>query len=116
MKQFKDGDTIQADIHLDWGITLTDQTIRCSDFDAWECSTKRKTVKVTPDEIVKGNAAKAYVNNLVKDHTFYIIPAKQQRDVYGRILGVIIVSSNKGENVHLLSALMEERQHVRPGK
>lgn len=85
-----DGDTIKADIHLGLGVVLNDETLRASDYDAWESSYRRrsKDVTITPEEVEKGKLAKIFLAGFLPNHEAYIeLHEKQTRDVYGRILG-----------------------------
>src|SRR3972149_8862518 len=81
-----DGDTFtQADIILDdsalnivmpqkMQIRLTHESIRFENFDAWEATTTRKTVKITPEELIKGTKAKNDLKQLcLKGTTVYIL-------------------------------------------
>lgn len=79
-----DGDTFVADVYLGFKVILTKQTIRIKDFDAWEISTGRRTVKVTPDEIKRGLAARDYLLNLLKTSTLKITDGNY--DIYNRIV------------------------------
>lgn len=79
-----DADTILADIHLGFNVVLTHQTIRLKDFDAWEISTGRKTVKVTKEEIAKGLQARDYVINMLKTTAFKVSDGKY--DIYNRVV------------------------------
>lgn len=79
-----DGDTLTADVKLGFNVVLTHQTIRFKDFDAWEISTGRRTVKVTPEETQKGIKARDFVVNLLKKSQFKITDGKY--DIYNRIV------------------------------
>lgn len=107
-----DGDTIEADIKLPWQITLRGQHIRCSDYDAWESSKRRRSVKVTDVEVERGKAAAAFLLELATRHTFFIMPDKEPRDNYGRILGTLHYYQNGGNKVSL-SRIMTGHGHVR---
>lgn len=82
--EIHDGDTLTADVKLGFNVILTHQTIRFKDFDAWEISTGRRTVKVTPEEIQKGLQARDFVVNLLKKTQFKITDGKY--DIYNRIV------------------------------
>jgi len=79
-----DADTFTADVYLGFKVILTKQTIRVKDFDAWEISNGRRTVKVTSDEIKKGLEARDYVLDLLKKSTFKITDGNY--DIYNRIV------------------------------
>lgn len=82
--EIHDADTLLADIHLGFNVVLTHQTIRIKDFDAWEVSTSRRTVKVTKEEIVKGLQARDYVINMLKNTAFKVSDGKY--DIYNRVV------------------------------
>lgn len=113
VRRVKDGDTIVADIHLPFDITLRKQDIRCNDYDAWESSRARRSVEVTDAEIERGKAAAADLRRLLASaDTVWISPDEDDaRDVYGRILGGIAVE--KGGKRFSLAAWMKERGHLR---
>ena len=79
-----DADTFTADVYLGFKVILTKQAIRVKDFDAWEISNGRRTVKVTSDEIKKGLEARDYVLDLLKKSTFKITDGNY--DIYNRIV------------------------------
>lgn len=88
-----DGDTIRGDVVLPFGITLRDQTIRALEYDAWESSRARRTVKITDEELAKGREAKAQFAKLVASGRVFVEPGRQERDPYGRLLARVWVHS-----------------------
>lgn len=89
-----DGDTITlATVHLDFGVALTDQSIRLAGFDAPEVSRIRRTVEVTPEEIQRGIAARDALRGLLAAYpgSIYLRPVDGGRGVYGRLVGYLIV-------------------------
>lgn len=99
-----DGDTIKADVHLPYGVTLSQETIRASDYDAWESRRIRRSVgEITDAELANGKRSKAalqaYADDLKNpltllppvDHTTAPeLPGNHRvewRDNYGRLLG-----------------------------
>jgi hypothetical protein len=108
-----DGDTVDGDITLGWGVTLTNQRVRCSDFDAWEKSKRRSSVDVTDAEVVRGKAATAFLTAFVRGKSFMLSPdtAGQDRDNYGRILGRVLLRD--GGDVKPLADIMRLNGHVR---
>lgn len=108
----KDGDTYVCNIHLDFDIVLKDQIIRCSDYDAWEISNKRKTIDYDPNEFVKGQKAKTdLINYLAKSSVVEItVDSKRLRDTYGRILAVTYIDGK------LLRDYMYSEKDLRPSK
>ena len=93
-----DGDTIRADVRLPYSITLEDREIRAADYDAAESSRRRKTVKVTDEEIVRGKAATAALKELLarEPRLFVQPPTGKGQDVYGRLLGTFYVWRRDG--------------------
>ena len=82
-----DGDTIEADVVLPWGVTLREQNIRAAGFDAWETSRRRKSVNLVPDEVERGKRAEAALAALLETGRLYLLPdTNEPRDAYGRIL------------------------------
>jgi hypothetical protein len=109
--QIVDGDTVVADVLMPWSVTLRKQVIRANDYDAWEASTARKTVNVTPAEIVKGKAAKADLAALVGRASSVVVVPSEKREAYGRRLGSLkVVAGGKSVNV---ADFMRERGHCR---
>lgn len=93
-----DGDTIHADLLLPYGIVLEKQTIRASDYDAWESRKIRRSVGPISDaEIARGKRAKEHLQRLVSDGPIYLeAPGKneEQRDSYGRLLGKFMLNGS----------------------
>ena len=103
-----DGDTIHVEVlHLGFGVALTNETIRAADFDAWEASKRRRSVKVTDEEVIKGKAASKDLHAWLNHGKFEIQPVGPTRDRYGRLLGKWYIN---GVSV---AELMNEHGHVR---
>jgi endonuclease YncB( thermonuclease family) len=78
-----DGDTLEADVFLPFGIGLFDQRIRVLGVDTWEVSGEEKP---------KGLIAKEYTDSFTKSGTVWIAPVgKRQRDNFGRLLAKVYV-------------------------
>ena len=109
-----DGDTLDAVINLGWHVSLTSR-IRCSDYDSWEKSKRRRSVTVTDDEVAKGKAATEFLTAFLQDREAWLGPdtAGQDRDNYGRILGRVFVRTDAGA-VESLAAIMRRLGHLRP--
>lgn len=108
-----DGDTIQANIHLGWDVSLANKHIRCLDYDAWETSKRRKNKVITDEEIKKGFAAKADLQQLLqKAQKVYIEPGPDFYDNYGRVLGRLFVVYPDGR-VTEVSQYMKDAGHQR---
>jgi len=103
-----DADTIDADIMLPLGVTLTGTRIRLSDFDAWESSKRRRSVTVTDEEVVKGKQATVLLEKLVQDsERSALLLAEGDRDVYGRVLGRMVVYKDDGSKVFVADFMAE---------
>jgi hypothetical protein len=108
-----DADTIDADIMLPLGVTLTATRIRLSDFDAWESSRRRRTVTITDEELVKGKHAAKLLGMLVKSsQRSVLLLAEGDRDVYGRVLGRMVVYDADGQRV-FVADFMDEHGMLR---
>lgn len=97
-----DGDTIEADILFPLGVTLRGEYIRFSDYDAWESSKRRRSIKVTDAEVVKGKKATALLIDLIEDKMLVLMLAQGERDNYGRILGRAAVYADDGSRTELI--------------
>lgn len=89
-----DGDTLEAELlHLPYGLALTDVTLRMADYDAWESSKRRTSVKVTDEEVKRGRRATEELTALLNEHEFRVLPSDEgdARDVYGRLLVIVEV-------------------------
>ena len=105
-----DGDTVEGTIELGFGVQLASQSIRCLGYDAWESSKRRRSVKVTDEEVVKGKLASKYMEDLVKGPV-WVVPGKRERDNYGRVRGELYVLVD-GKPVGVAD-LMEYNGHTR---
>lgn len=82
-----DADTLSDGvIRLPFGSAVAGRKIR-ADYDAWEVTRARGTVKVTPEEIELGKKATADLRELLRDGTLYVcpIPPKEDIDPYDRV-------------------------------
>jgi hypothetical protein len=96
--QVHDADTL-ADgvIRLPFGAAIAGRSIR-ADFDAWEITKGRQTVKVTDEEIAKGKAARDALVELLRTSTLYVseLPKGADVDPYDRIDSVWWLRSADG--------------------
>lgn len=108
----KDGDTFICTIVLPFDATLLNQTVRCSDYDAWESHVQRKTITYDKDEIARGLKAKKDLEEYIRSAKLIQveIPDKKYRDVYGRLLLIVYVDGK------LLKDYMREVGALRPSK
>lgn len=107
-----DGDTITATIELPWDISIRNQSIRALGFDAFESTYYRKSVKITPAEIVKGKLAKEELINLLNTGDLYVAPGSESRDNYGRILAFLIIKNSDGSTIKV-DRYMVDKGHDR---
>ena len=106
-----DGDTLEADIDLPMRVTLRQEMIRCTDYDAWESSKRRRSVNVTDEEVVKGKAATEALKSLIASGQLMVQLEEDDRDVYGRILARLFVARNN--NLLSVADWMEANNHTR---
>ena len=109
-----DGDTLEADIDLPMRVTLRQEMIRCTDYDAWESSKRRRSVNVTDEEVVKGKAATEALKSLIASGQLMVQLEEDDRDVYGRILARLFVARNN--NLLSVADWMESNNHIRREK
>tara|TARA_R110002012_G_C11636357_1_gene610228 strand:- start:1142 stop:1612 length:471 start_codon:yes stop_codon:yes gene_type:complete len=104
-----DGDTVDVDIDLGFGITLTDERVRIMGIDTPESRTRDKVEKVF------GKAAKQALLDMLGKTS--ILKTQINRDgedmkgKFGRILGDFIVDRN-GEECSVVKALVEDGHAV----
>ena len=106
-----DGDTIEADIELGWGVWLRGQSVRLLDYDAWEMSKRRQSVEVTDREVAKGQAAHRDLSALLASGPVYLSPGPEARDPFGRPLAKAYVL--RSGTVVVVSDYMRGRGHQR---
>ena len=108
-----DGDTLEADIDLPMRVTLRQEMIRCTDYDAWESSKRRRSVNVTDEEVVKGKAATEALKSLIASGQLMVQLEEDDRDVYGRVLARLFVARNN--NLLSVADWMKANKHIREG-
>jgi len=105
-----DGDTVDVDIDLGFGITLRDERVRIMGIDTPESRTSDKV------EDLFGEAAKARVKELMHEGGRLITTEdKNGEDMkckYGRILGDFYVERYEGKKERLTDILIEEGHAV----
>lgn len=108
-----DGDTVDVDIDLGFGVVLTDERVRIMGIDAPESRTSDKV------EDVFGEAAKARVKQLMPKGSVQILKTEVNKDGedmkgrFGRILGDFIVEEQAGKPERLTEKLINEGHAVR---
>ena len=105
-----DGDTVDVDIDLGFGVTLTDERVRIMGIDTPESRTRDKV------EDLFGEAAKARLKELMKDGGKLITTedrkGEDMKGKFGRILGDFKVDYN-GE-MKRVTEIMEMEGHCVP--
>lgn len=87
-----DGDTVDLDIDLGFGIVYANQRVRLFGIDAFESRTRDLQEKQ------KGLAAKDFVERVAPNGTQVILRSKKDgKGKFGRILGEIIIDTPKGQ-------------------
>lgn len=109
-----DGDTLDVDIALPFDVVLRNQRLRCSDFDAWESTRRRRTIEITEAELAKGQRASTELRDMLKsaDGLWIRSAWPTERDAYGRILAVVYVDPKDG-GMQQLATWMRNMGHVR---
>ena len=104
-----DGDTVDVDIDLGFGVTLTDERVRIMGIDTPESRTRDKVEKVF------GKAAKQALLDMLGKTS--ILKTQINRDgedmkgKFGRILGDFIIDRN-GDSISVVQALIEDGHAV----
>ena len=107
-----DGDTVDVDIELGFGIVLTDERVRIMGIDTPESRTSDKV------EDIFGEAAKARVKELLGNGEYAILKTEVNKDgedmkgKFGRVLGDFIVEEWEGQPNLLTEILIEEGHAV----
>lgn len=106
-----DGDTVDVDIDLGFGIVLTDERVRIMGIDTPESRTRDKVEKVF------GLAAKERLKELLDDKpilkTQINKDGEDMKGKFGRILGDFIVERYEGEE-ELVTDVMIDEGHAVP--
>ena len=104
-----DGDTIDVDIDLGFGVWLRKQRVRMMGIDTPESRTRNKAEKVL------GLASKARLKELLTNRRVKIETSKEGKGKFGRILATVWTSDKKGneEYININEKLIEEG-HARP--
>ena len=103
-----DGDTIDVDIDLGFGMTYSNQRIRLSGIDTPECRTR--------DDVEKqfGFLAKRFVESLVGEpgSTCTLQSHAFEKGKFGRILGEFIIKDELGMSISVNDSLIGEHLAV----
>jgi micrococcal nuclease len=105
-----DGDTVDVDIDLGFGVTLTDERVRIMGIDTPESRTSDRV------EDLFGEAAKARLKELMK-HGGKLITTEDKKGEdmkgkFGRILGDFYVERYEGQRERVTDILVEEGHAV----
>ncbi len=105
-----DGDTVDVDIDLGFGVTLTDERVRIMGIDTPESRTRDKV------EDLFGEAAKARLKELMKDGGKLITTedrkGEDMKGKFGRILGDFIVERFEDGKQEMLTDILVEEGHA----
>ena len=106
-----DGDTVDVDIDLGFGVVLTDERVRVMGIDTPESRTSDKV------EDVFGEAAKARVKELLKGDNAVLKTevnksGEDMKGKFGRILGDFWIEDYNGERTLMTEILMHEGHAV----
>lgn len=106
-----DGDTVDVDIDLGFGIVLTDERVRIMGIDTPESRTRDKVEKVF------GLASKERLKELLDKETILVTyddrNGEDMKGKFGRILGDFIVEEWEGEQRLVTEVLIEEGHAVK---
>lgn len=92
IRRWVDGDTVDLDIDLGFGIVYANQRVRLFGIDAFESRTRDLQEKQ------KGLAAKDFVNHMAPVGTQVTLRSKKDgKGKFGRILGEIIIDTPEGQ-------------------
>lgn len=106
-----DGDTLRADVHLPFDVTLREQRIRVRDFDAWEVS-KTRNIEISDAEIAKGLKARDDLAKLLRESDgVYIEGEPRARYTYERLLAHLYV--DRGGELVNVAEWMRNKGHER---
>ena len=87
LRRVVDGDTVDVDIHLGFGVVLSNERIRLNGIDAPESRTSDKVEKIF------GNLAKSRLNDLLADGDLVLVSDEfNPVGKFGRVLGDILVN------------------------
>jgi len=105
-----DGDTVDVDIDLGFGVTLTDERVRIMGIDTPESRTRDKV------EDLFGEAAKARLKELMKDGGKLITTedrkGEDMKGKFGRVLGDFKVERWENQPAELVTDILIEEGHA----
>ena len=102
-----DGDTVDVDIDLGFGVWMKDERVRIMGIDTPESRTRNLAEKAL------GLASKARLKELLKGQKVKIATSKEGKGKFGRILADVIVIDKEGHETNCNNQLIEEG-HARP--
>ena len=102
IQRIVDGDTVDIDIDLGFGIWLRKERVRIAGIDTPESRTRDKVEKVF------GKAATAYAHTIIPEGSQCIVRTRRDRvGKYGRTLGDFVLAENR-----LYTDIMVESHHA----
>jgi micrococcal nuclease len=102
-----DGDTVDVDIDLGFGIVLTDERVRIMGIDTPESRTSDKVEKIF------GLASKERLKELLGKETQINKDGEDMKGKFGRVLGDFIVEEWEGQPRMVTDVLIEEGHAVK---
>jgi endonuclease YncB( thermonuclease family) len=106
-----DGDTLEATVKFPWGVMVR-KKFRAVDYDACESSKRRRSVKVTDEEVKIGKKATQEFKKLLSENELIIDTDKGKTDLYGRPLVIFYYEKDDG-SVSSVREWMESKKFLR---
>jgi len=92
-----DGDTVDVDVDLGFGVWLQNERVRIAGIDTPECRTSDEV------ERIFGNLAKETVKKFLPEGSYHTLRSHDYKGKFGRILGDIIISKH---NLYITEILL----------
>lgn len=101
-----DGDTVDVNIDLGFGVWMKNERVRLYGIDTPESRTRDKVEKIY------GNIAKQYLKDSLKKGTPALRTHKDKSGKYGRILGEMLYINEEGEMININQDMIEKHLAV----
>jgi len=106
IRRVVDGDTVDVDIDLGFGVWLQNERVRLFGVDTPESRTRDK------EEKKYGLAAKAFLKGVLKSGDVTLRTTKDGKGKFGRILGTFWVEENGGTSRANVNYMLVENHHA----
>lgn len=106
IRKVVDGDTVDVDIDLGFGVWLQNERIRLFGIDTPESRTRDK------EEKKYGLAAKQFLKDRLKSGDVFLRTVKDGKGKFGRILGTFWVEENNGTSKANVNYMLVENHHA----